>query len=233
MLVSHSKARYISFSAAIALCGVIFSGPVAVGLAYVFAPQPFWQGVDAFVQNYSWLQTLPYLFGFLIVGGFILFMASLSEGVEANLRPLGVTALVLTSVFAALIFTNYLLQTTFIPLWVRNGNAILGVVTMENPESLGWSLELFGYGILGIAMALISPVFQRKGRQGAIRVLLQLNCVVSVVSAVLFPLVPGWVLTSGGLIAGVLWSLLIALLMILVMLEFKFGRSIGEGRSGG
>jgi len=233
MLVSHSKARYISVSAAIALCGVIFSGPVAVGLAYVFAPQPVWQGVDAFVQNYSWLQTLPYLFGFLIVGGFILFMASLSEGVEANLRPLGVTALVLTSVFAALIFTNYLLQTTFIPLWVRNGNAILGVVTMENPESLGWSLELFGYGILGIAMALIAPVFQRKGRQGAIRVLLQLNCVVSVVSAVLFPLVPGWVLTSGGLIAGVLWSLLIAVLMILVMLEFKFGRSIAEGRSGG
>lgn len=232
MVVSHSKARYISISAAIALFGVIFSGPVAVGLAYVFAPQPVWQGVDAFVQNYSWLQTLPYLFGFLIVGGFILFMASLSEGVQADMRPLGVTALVLTSVFAALIFTNYLLQTSFIPLWVKSGNAILGVVTMENPESLGWSLELFGYGFLGIATALIAPLFQRGGRQGAIRILLQLNCIVSVASAVLFPLVPGWVLTPIGLIAGMVWNLLIAVLMILVILEFNFGRSNGERSEG-
>lgn len=229
MLVSHSKARYISLAASIALCGVLFSGPVAVGLVDLIAPQPSWHGVEAFVRNYSWLQTLPYLFGFLIVGGFILLMASLSEVGRTDQRPLGITALVLTAVFAALIFTNYVLQIAFVPLWVNTGDSILAVMTMANPISLGWSLEMFGYGILGVATIMVAPLFQLQGRQGTIRVLLQLNGVVSVVSAALVPVIPGWVLTSGGLIAGVIWNLLIAVLMILVILEFRFGRSIGEG----
>ena len=228
MLVSHSKARFVSISAVIVLCGVVFSGPVAVGLVSLLAPQPPWQDTETFARNYSWVQSLPYVFGFLIVGGFILLMSSLNGTGPERFRPLEVTAIAFTGVFASLVFANYVLQTTFIPQWISHCDPIVGFVTMANPRSLGWSLELYGYGVLGIATAFIAPLFDGHGRQRAIKIFLWANCVVSVASAALLPLVPGWVLTNWGMAAGATWNILVAILMVLLMLEFRFGRSLEE-----
>ncbi len=228
MLVSHSKALYISASAAIILSGIVLSGPVAVGLVDVFAPQPAWQDVGTYARHYSWLQSLPYLFGFLIVGGFVLLMSALNGTGREPLRPLEVTAVTLTGIFASLVFLNYVLQTTFVPQWLSTVDPMVGVFTMANPRSLGWALELYGYGILGIATAFVTPLFDAHGRQGVIKTLLWANCLVSVVSAGLLPVIPGWVLTPAGIIAGTLWNLLIGILMILIMMEFRFGRSLEE-----
>lgn len=228
MLVSHSKALYISASAATILCGVILSGPVAVGLVHAFAPQPPWQNTETFVRNYSWLQSLPYVFGFFIVGGFVLLMSGLNGTGREPLRPLEVTAVTMTGIFASLVFLNYVLQTTFVPQWITTSDPIVGVVTMANPRSLGWALEMYGYGVLGIATAFVAPLFDAHGRQGAIRSLLWANCVISVGSAAMLPVVPGWVLTPLGIAAGAFWNLLVAVLMVLIMLEFRFGRSLEE-----
>jgi hypothetical protein len=191
----------------------------------IAAPQPAWQDAAVFVRNYSWLQGLPYLFGFLIVGGFVAFMSGLVGTGRDDKRPLEITAAALTGVFAALVFLNYVLQTGFVPQALDGDRAILAMVTMANPRSLGWALELYGYGVLGVATGLAAPLFETGGRQGVIRILLAINCVVSVATAALVPIIPGWVLTPAGMAAGAVWNLLIVAVMLLVMRELRFGRA--------
>lgn len=226
MVVTRSRARYLSSSALLVMCGVILSGPIAVGLVEIAAPQPSWNNAATFVQHYSLLQSLPYVFGFLIVGGFVAFMSCLVGTGREDQRPLEMTAVILTGVFASLVFFNYVLQTAFVPQSLDGNGDILAMVTMTNPRSLGWGLELYGYALLGIATAVAAPLFEPRGRQGTIRHLLIINCVVSVLSAVLLPIIPGWVLTLAGMVAGTIWNLLIIVIMTLVVREFKFGRNL-------
>ncbi len=225
MTATNAQARYLSTAAVVVLAGVVLSGPVAVTLVEVFAPQPRWVGVATYVQHYSWLQGLPYEFGFFIAGGFILFMGALVGSGDERQRPLELTALTLTAVAASLIFLNYVMQTAFVPQWLHENESLVAMATMANPASLGWALELYGYGILGIATAFAAPLFAPHGRQGTIRILLAANCFVSVIGAVLVPIFPGWVMTPTGMVLGAAWNVLVAVLMVLVLLEFRFGET--------
>lgn len=224
MNITPTRARHLSIAAVVVICGVVLSGPVAVALVEIAAPQPRWVDVQTFVQHYSWLQTLPYVFGFLIAGGFIIFMGCLVGAGRDEQRPLEMIAVGLTVVFASLVLFNYTLQTAFIPQWTGGNDPMLGIFTMANPRSLGWALEMYGYGILGIATAVAAPLFSWQRRQGMIRGLLLGNCIVSVGSAILVPIIPGWVLTPGGMVAGAIWNILVVVLMIVTLLEFRFGR---------
>jgi hypothetical protein len=224
MTASQTRARCLSAAAVAVLCGIILSGPVAVGLVELLAPQPPWHDAATFVQNYSWIQILPYVFGFLILGGFVFFMAALVGQGSEEQRPLEFAALTFTGISASLIFTNYVLQTAYVPQALHGDEGVLSMVTMANPRSLGWSLEMYGYGVFGVAGAFAAPLFDAPGRQRMIRLLLNLNCVVSVATAALVPLVPGWLLTPTGMVAGGIWNLLIIILMVIVLQEFKFGR---------
>jgi hypothetical protein len=228
MVVTATQARYLSTSAAVVFTGVILSGPVAVTLVEIGAPQPLWQGIATFVRHYSWLQGLPYWFGFLIAGGFILFMASLQGTAKPHQRPFEAAALGFTIVSAALIFLNYVLQTGFIPQWVHSNDPMVAAFTMANPRSLGWALEMYGYALLGVGTAFAAPLFEQRGRQGVIRFLFAANAVVSIAAAMMIPIFPGWVLTTVGMILGAVWNILIMVVMVLVMVEFRFGRSPRE-----
>jgi hypothetical protein len=225
MVVTCSQARYISTAAAVVLSGVILSGPVAVALVETIAPQPPWKDPATFVQHYSWLQSLPYVFGFLIAGGFIFLMAGLAGTGDERQRPMERIALGLTCVSASLIFLNYVMQIGVIPLWLHRSEAVVSTLTMANPESIGWALEMYGYALLGLATACIAPLFAPRGRPGLIRILLVANCILSVAGAMLVPIVPGWVLSPSGMIAGAAWNVLVMLIMMLIILEFKFGRA--------
>ncbi len=231
MVVTRERARYLSICAAVVIGGIVLSGPVAVAIVTIAAPQPAWQSAAVFVERYSPLQTLPYVFGFFIAGGFIAFMAGLAGTGTPEQRPLELAALAFAGVAASLIFFNYVLQTAFVPQSLDAGEAILSMATMANPRSLGWSLEMYGYGILGVATAFAAPLFSRRGRQGAIRLFMIANCVVSVAGAVLVPIIPGWVLTLPGMIAGAAWNGLVAAAMVVVLLELRFGRGTRGGRA--
>ncbi|MCC6682618.1 MAG: hypothetical protein IT445_17090 [Phycisphaeraceae bacterium] len=218
------QARQISIAAAVVLAGIFLSGPVAVVLVEVLAPQPAWQGVTTFIEHFSWLQSLPYMFGFFIAGGFILLVSSIPVGEADDRRPFRSVALAFTSVSAGLIFFNYVMQTAFIPLSMHESPEIVAAATMANPNSLGWALEMYGYAILGIATAFIAPLFGTSRRQRVIARLFVLNCILSVVGALLMPIFPGWVLTGTGMLLGAAWNILIAVVMVLLLVEFKFGR---------
>jgi hypothetical protein len=82
---------------------------------------------------------------------------------------------------------------------------------------------MYGYAILGIATAFLAPLFNRSARQRVIARLFVLNCVLSVVGAFLMPLFPGWVLTGTGMVLGAAWNILVAVAMVLLLVEFRFG----------
>ena len=224
MQVTKTNARFLSASALVILAGIVLSGPVTVVLVELLVPQPPWLDAATFIQHYSWLQTLTYVFGFLILGGCVAFMAGLISTAHENQRPLAFTAFGFTCVAAAMVFTNYVLQTGYIPQALDGDPGILAMVTMANPRSFAWALEMYGYGIFGVASLFAAPIFDNQGRQRVIRILFIVNGVASIVAAFLVPLIPGWLLTVPGLTAGAAWNILLITLMAIVIREFRFGR---------
>jgi len=234
MVATQDSSRFITASATVVLCGVVLSGPVAVGLVELLAPQPIWQDASTFISHYSWIQNLPYLFGFLILGGFIALMSGLARSASDERRPSAFTSLAFTIVSASIIFLNYVLQTAFVPLSLQENPGYLSIITMANPNSIGWELEMYGYGILGIATTFAASLFDTGNRQRWIRRLFILNGIISILGAVLVPLIPGWVLTPAGMTAGGIWNALIVTAMILLIREFTFKgetQAIGASRT--
>ncbi|MRR38334.1 hypothetical protein EG829_27540 [bacterium] len=221
MRPASKPTRQVQIAAALVLAGIILSGPVAVAVVEIFAPQPAWHDVSTFSNHYSWLQSLPYLFGFLIAGGFVVLVGSVPVSRD-DLQGYRRAASSFTAVAAGLIYFNYVLQVAFIPLALEDHPAIVAATTMANPASLGWALEMYGYAVLGIATALLAPLFTESARQRLIGRLMLLNCAVSVLGAVLVPIFPGWVLTSFGMVLGAGWNILVAFIMILILREFRF-----------
>jgi len=222
-----NKRNLISLGCITALVGFILSGPVGFLLVQAIQPQPPWTSAVVFVANYNSLQNIPYWCGFILVGGMLMLAAAhyLSAQEEAPLDKLHILlALIWTTIFAALIFFNYICQVTFIHHLTRGYKSeydtAIAMLSMANPASLSWSVEMWGYAILGVATWLLSAFYRNKSR--AIYVLLILNGIVSVPSAVLFVLDERWLLTTTGLAGYFSWNLLMIVLLILVFRHSKY-----------
>jgi hypothetical protein len=126
-------------------------------------------------------------------------------------------ARLLAAVFAATILLNYVIQTTFVPALLRDGSssALVGGFAMTNPVSLGWSLEMWGYAFVAVALWLVAPALDRRSRiESAAVWLIQANAVVSVVGGVLTSARQQWVFSSPGLVGFGAWNVLMAALAI-------------------
>jgi len=184
-------------------------------------PQPPWSGAEEFIASYHPIQLFPYLAGFILVSGFVYLMAALHQlGPDTHRSQTG-AALVFTAVFAAMVFSNYAIQTTVVPSLLgaasRGEQAVLSVLTMSNPTSLGWGLEMWGYAALGLATWLVSPVLDGAGPERVARSLYVVNGPISVLGGVVTAIVPGWVLTGPGLIAFAGWNGLVIVMMALTV----------------
>ncbi|GJQ21506.1 MAG: hypothetical protein HBSIN02_18610 [Bacteroidia bacterium] len=211
----------VFWAAGIALLGAVTSGPLSLWLVSVTHPQPAWTDVTSYATAYHWIQTVPFFFGFLLVGGFVALIAALYA--QAPVRgPRETTAVVLSAVFGAMIVLNYAIQTTFVPALMRQAGAtelqLAAAFTMANPSSLGWAFEMWGYAVLGVATWLIAPALNGPSRllQTA-RVLFVINAPVSVLPALATALWTGWVTSPIGLAAFAAWNVLVVAMLILVM----------------
>ena len=127
--------------------------------------------------------------------------------------------------FSALIFLNYVIQTTFVPVLARSGTPadldLLAMLTMSNPRSLGWGLEMWGYALLGIATWLSAAVFRGSPVERAAKWSFVANGPVSLAGGLWTALDPGWELTVAGGIAFGLWNLLVVVMAVLSLLAFR------------
>lgn len=208
----------VTRSAIAMIAGILLSGPLALLVVALVHPQPAWRDAATFADAFHPVQLLPYAFGFLLIGGCIALVASLAAiapGPRANL------ALALAAAFGALILLNYILQTTFVPALVRpfhdDQAPLVAALTMVNPRSLAWALEMWGYAVLGVALWLLAGVLHSR----AVAIAIAANGIVSLAGGVLTALLPGWEITVAGGIAFAAWNALMIVLGILVIVAVR------------
>lgn len=192
------------------------------------APQPAWTDVNAFADHYHPVQALPYVLGYLLLAGFVFFSASCQAMAPTSMRPRMTAALVFTGVYASLVFTNYTIQLGFIPRILYNRPDYISNLTMANPESFAWFLEMFGYAALGAATWLQAALFRGGRRSGIIRYLLIANGVFSIVGAACTAFYDRWVFSSAGLASFAIWNLLIAGCFLLIAVTPGGGSGIWD-----
>jgi hypothetical protein len=208
---SLTRAAYLVVASSILGPGVVFVD------AALRPPRP-WAGPRAFVDGFHWVQVIPPLLGFPLLVGFILFVAAARRLDEKRGgRVDQVPVLLLTAIYGALVAFNYVANAC----WVRQaGPEDLGgvsILSMNNPRSLCWAIEMFAYAILGAVTWLVAPTFREER---AVAFLLRVNGVVSVGSAAVTLVDLSWVLTPVGLAFYAAWNLLIVAAMLLVARRF-------------
>ena len=117
----------------------------------------------------------------------------------------------------------------YVPNALDQNDAILSLVVMANPKFLAWVIEMFGYGILGLATIVVAPLFSNQGLQRIIKGLLFFNGVTSIGGAVAVAFDLSGVLSSPALIGYYMWNALIVIIMLLVIIQFRFGKTPKQG----
>jgi len=196
-------------AAILVVVGAVLSGPVAMVAVSRFSPQPPWTDLVTFADHYRPLQALPYVLGYVLLSGFVLFAAACHAEAPREMRLRTSASLIFTAVYAALVFTNYTIQLGFIPRLLADRPPFLAQLTMANPSSFAWFLEMFGYAALGAATWLVAPMFRGGRRMDAIRYLLVANGVVSIAGAACTALFDRWVFSISGLASFMAWNALI------------------------
>ncbi|MCF8236187.1 MAG: hypothetical protein K9G67_14435 [Bacteroidales bacterium] len=218
--------RILRISAVITIIGILFSGPVGVLIVSMLHPQPLWHDAEVFANYYHRVQTLPFIFGFFMMIGFVLFISAIIRLADTEIKKIyGTMAVIYTSAYVVTIGLNYVIQAVYIPEIIEGNTELAGLLTMVNPSSFSWILEMFGYGFLGAAGWLVAPIFEGNNRMKSIRYLLIVNGIISVLGAIITAVDVEWVLSTSGLISYVVWNLLIIIVMILIFLEFKIKKS--------
>lgn len=204
-----------------ALSGYILSGPVGYLIVNVFRPQGDWTSVASFVEHYSPIQNIPYYFGFLLIGGMLMFASALylnSVKESISIRFQLSLAFASTIIFCVLISFNYICQTTFIHNLATHFKPeyepAIAMFTMSNPLSFCWANEMWGYGFLGVSTWLMSTYYSDKSK--IIYTLLILNGILSVVSVAWTIIDINWVMSKIGLVLYFAWNVLMILIMVFI-----------------
>ena len=90
-------------SAALTFFGILLSGPASLAVLNVTHPQPSWQGPEAFARHYHPIQSLPFLTGIAMVGGFVLLVAAIHVAARAEHKARTSAALAFVAIFASLV----------------------------------------------------------------------------------------------------------------------------------
>ena len=116
------------------------------------------------------------------------------------------------SIGAAFAILNYVTQTTFIPAIVNTYSSgldpIITILSMSNPRSLPWAIEMWAYGLMGLGTWLAAGFFGTSRLERTAKALFILNGVVSVFGALIASIDLGGVFSIAGLIGYGVWNVL-------------------------
>ena len=202
--------------AVLAAIGILTSGPLAIPVIALVQPQPLWESPELFVENFHRIQTLPFYFGYLLIGGSILILVSVY--LLSQKRAAALAALIFMSIGGAFASLNYVTQTTFIPAIVNNYsselNPIISILSMSNPIALSWAIEMWAYGFMGLGTWLAAGFFGASPLERTARILFIVNGVVGVLGALAVAIDLGGVFSIVGLIGYGAWNVLFLVLAV-------------------
>jgi hypothetical protein len=215
--------RAVARSAIAVIAGILMSGPIALVVVAAVHPQPDWQGAERFAAELHPVQLLPYLGGFVLVGGCVALVASLHALAPRSARS--DLALALAGAFAAMILFNYVLQTTFVPSLARPYRAehdmLIAALAMANPRSLAWALEMWGYAVFGVATWAIACAFGVTRLERVVAAMFVANGVISIAGGIATMASPSWLLSPPGIAAFALWNLLMLVMAALTVVAMN------------
>jgi len=205
--------------------GIVFSGLVFPLLAMIFTPQPPWQDAALFASSYHPLQTLTFFCGFFLVIGSLLTFAVLYLTAPANKKFQAFSGLIINVVFTAVVFLNYIIQTTYIPYLATHfppeTDMVLPVFTMANPGSFAWALEMYGWGGIGLSFIFMAFIFSNKGVEKLLKILFIINGVSSCATALMTSVDMTWLFSNAGLASLIIWNTLVFVIDIFLLKYFK------------
>jgi len=205
--------------------GALLSGPLGLAVALIDG-QPAWTDAATFIQHYRPWQQIPFWFGFLFIAAWVWLTARLAALAGKARLTSAFAMLIATAAYAAMIATNYTLQVALVPALAAARDANVSYITMANPTSFAWALEMFGYGALGVANWLSAGLFPLATRRAWLAWLMRANGIVGVAGAVLTAIDIRWVMTAGGLAAYFGWNALVIATGILIAVEFRPGPAL-------
>lgn len=207
------------------LLGFVLSGPLALLAVQAIHPQPPWRSAAVFAESYHPIQILPYLGGWVLIASLVVLVSSAHAVAPEEHRARTGAALALSGAFAALIGLNYVIQSTWLPaqaaVYDQDNAAVMSALSMANPGSLAWGIEMWGWAWFGVASWLVAPVFAGSRLERATARTFVANGVVSVAAAAATVAFPRWPMSGAGLAAFALWNLLLAAMAVLALSAFR------------
>jgi hypothetical protein len=205
--------------------GVIFSGLVFPALSMMLCPQPAWRDAALFADSFHPLQTATFFCGYFLVIGSLLTFITLFLLAEPVKKIWALSGLVINVVFTAVVFLNYIIQTTYIPYLAVNRPPelahVLPVFTMANPGSFAWALEMYGWGGIGLSFVFMAFIFGQGRFEPVLKGLFLLNGICSVASALMTSVDMNWLFTPAGLTALVVWNTLVLVIDLYLLGYFR------------
>ncbi len=205
--------------------GVIFSGLVFPALSMMLCPQPAWRDAALFADSYHPLQTATFFCGYFLVIGSLLTFITLYLLAEPEKKVWALSGLVINVVFTAVVFLNYIIQTTYVPYLAVNRptelSAVLPVFTMANPGSFAWALEMYGWGGIGLSFVFMAVIFVKVKPELVLKRLFMVNGICSVGSALMTSLDMNWLFSPAGLAALVVWNTLVLVIDFYLLGYFR------------
>jgi hypothetical protein len=163
----------------------------------------------SYAGHTQWLQQTSLWIGFALEAASILLVVRMASLAFDRHRTRSLLSIVIVAIYAAVITVSFALQLASLPVPTTAATA---------PASV---LGIVGYGILGIAMAILAEAIpSHTRRKRAIRWLLRGNGVLSLTGVMVTESSIGWAQTSAGLAGFVGWNVMIVASMLLIGLEY-------------
>jgi len=205
--------------------GIIFSGLFFPVLSTLLYPQPRWQGAALFILSFHPLQTATFFCGYFLVIGSLLTFIVLYKIAPVENKIWAFSGLVINVVFTAVVFLNYIIQTTYVPYLAANNPpetaSVLAVFSMANPGSFAWALEMYGWGGIGLSFIFMAFIFENTKLERTLKMLFLANGICSVASALMTSINMNWLFSPAGFAALIIWNLLVLVIDFFLLRYFR------------
>jgi len=209
--------------------GIIFSGLIFPLLSLLICPQPEWVDAELFVKSFNPLQTATFFCGFFLVIGCLFTFITLYLIANQEKKIYAISGLAINMVFTAVVFLNYVIQTTYVPYLAVNNPPetayVLPVFTMANPGSFAWALEMYGWGGIGLSFIFMAFIFGTAKYEKILKILFLVNGSSSVISALITSINMKWLFSPAGLTALIIWNTLVIVIDIFLIKYFRLKQS--------
>jgi hypothetical protein len=190
---------------------------LAVGTTLASPPKA-WSGIQTYAEHFNLLEMASFIPAFLLAPTVVVLMACIHYGTPETKKVFSLIGLAFTSVYAAIIPTNYYLQIFVVRLNLESGTLDgLALLAQPNFHSVFFALETLGYAFLSLATLFVSQVFSGGKLESWIRGLFIVSGAVGICGVLVAPFDQPYLIFAG---LGI-WSLAFPISAILLSIFFR------------